>query len=522
MTELRGRRLQRWSPAQVYALYRLLLAALLVLVFLLSRDSKPVLGSYNPTLFAGTALLYLALALTYLALPALSRRFAAQFSMVAVLTDIVVLTLLVHASGGTGSSLTVLLIVTVAAACIILPGRLGLMAAAAASLTMMLEQFLFSLGHQLDNPLHLTESATLGLAFFAVALITQQVVQRLTLSEQLAERQLSAIHQLEILNQQVVNRMRTGVLVFEADGHVLLHNDSAHQLFPELDQQRVLPGALREHFQLWQQANGQPLPPLPDTVELPALDVGFARLPEQAGVFIAFLENRARVMQEAQQLKLASLGRLTATIAHEIRNPLSAIAQAAELLSDTPDRNAEDQHLLRIVQRHVLRLDGIVNDVLGLSRTTVGEAAQLDLQQALAAAARRFAEHGHAAASLQLLPCPSLPLVRFDAHHLEQVLDNLLHNAVSHGGAPVQLAAGRHPHSGLPWVSVRDHGAGISDANRDNVFEPFFTTSREGTGLGLFVCRGICESHQARLHFEAAEPGTRFIITFAHPDRVFR
>ncbi|WP_245932530.1 two-component system sensor histidine kinase NtrB [Isoalcanivorax indicus] len=515
---------QLWTPIRVYTGYRVLLALLLLTLYMAAEP--PLVGQHSPTLFLYTAAAYVALTIMSLVMKAPLYRGRRLTPVIPVISDIVILTLMIHASGGIESSLTVLLLVTVAAASIILPGRLGLLTAALATFAVMFEQVYFALDAGASNPFQVTEAGTLGLAFFAVALITHQVAQRLARSEQLARTQHEAIRRLQSLNHQVVERMRTGILVFSDTLTVELCNRSAQEFFPAARHGAPLPDALASHFRDWQTAPHQTLPPLPGSHERPDLDARFAPLDggnaEGPDYNIVFLEDRARLMQEVQQLKLASLGRMSATIAHEIRNPLSAINHAAQLLEEGIQQD-EDRKLLGIIQKHVTRVNNIITDILGLSRRQSGQVERLALDDVVEGCANRWRESGNDPAQLRIDIPSDLPRVRFDARQLDQVVDNLLTNALRHGGSgPIDVSAGRHPQSGLPWLRIRDHGPGVSDEARNNLFEPFFTTSRDGTGLGLFLCRELCENNQARLDHEPAQPGASFVITFAHPDRVFQ
>lgn len=515
---------QVWTPARVYTAYRIFLAALLLVFFLADQDA-PLVGRNDPDLFLYTSIFYLILVILPALLPAPRRelRFA---GLIPISIDIVVLAILVHASGGINSNLTVLLLVAVAAGSILLPGRMGLLVAAMATITVMFEQFYFSLAASTENPFQLTESALLGIAFFAVSLITQQVAQRLARSESLAASQRLAISRLEAINQQVVARMRTGVLVFDSNLQVVLFNRSAEQLFERgLNNQR-LPQAVLEGYRAWRRNPAQHRPPVIVSPQAPAQDIGFADLGgEGLGLCIAFIEDRSKVLQHAQQIKLASLGRMSATIAHEIRNPLSAIHHAAELLEDT-NQSSQDQRLLSIIRSHVGRVNEIIYNVLELSRRNHSQAEELDIRVFLDDCRSRWREQSLPLDNIRI-HCPDQDLIlRFDGSQLKQVVDNLVNNALRHGGdvedPRVEIRVGSHPDTQLPWLEVRDFGPGVSDAARDSLFEPFFTTSRDGTGLGLFICRELCEANQARLDYLQADPGSRFVITFSHPDRVFQ
>lgn len=512
-----------WTPGRVYATYRLLLAGALLGTFLVSWPT-PVVGGRDPGLFLAGAIAFVLLALgATLWMRVLTRRFPNWGSLPAVIVDVVMLTVLMHASGGISSSLGVLLVVTVAAGGILLPGRGGLFIAALATMAVMFEQFWFSIQESRPNPLHLTESALLGVSFFVTALIISLIVQRLVRSEALAESRQRAIHQLEALNRKIVQRMRTGVLVINEGGQVLLANSAARQFFGTDVEGRALPEPLRERFVQWRAQPERPRSSLDLGPAAPAVMVGFASLEgDEEALTLVFMEDERQLVQQAQQLKLSSLGRMSATLAHEIRNPLSAIHHAAELLEDG-HRNPEDARLVEIIRSHVRRVNRIIDDMLNLSRRPASVARRFEL----GAAVRDFLDRHHNPAvdrdRVRLALPPEPVEVRFDPQQLEQVLDNLVSNAFRHGGRDVEvtLSVGMEARFELPWLRVRDTGPGLSPDVRAQLFEPFFTTSTQGTGLGLFVCRELCEANQARLDVEDIERGTSFVITFAHPDRVF-
>ena len=511
-----------WTPARVYASYRIVLATSLAGAFLFSREGSP-LGRDDPQLFLWTSLIYVGLTISSaLLMNRLSRRFPNWAPLFPVAVDVLLLTLMIHASGGIQSSLSVLLMVTVASANILLPGRGGLLVAALATLAVLFEQFWFSVQLSGKDPLHLTEAGVLGIAFFITAIIVRQIAQRLAQSEALTATQRVAIGQLEALNRQIVQRMRTGILVFDPDLTVVLANQSALNLVdpdhPLIDQ--PLPRKIRE---LYYDAINHPRRAR-QTVQFQAtgatLLVRFAELQhERPGLTLAFLEDQRQLAQEAQQLKLASLGRLSATIAHEIRNPLSAINHAAGLLGES-ERSDEDQRLLEIIFSHVTRVNRIIDDVLNLSKRPSGTAARLNLLEVCNSVAEQWRERGE---NVELTEVPASLEVRFDRQQLEQVLNNLIGNAVRHGGPGNRVRLSMAPADGksLPWLRVQDNGPGINAEAQEHLFEPFFTTSRQGTGLGLYICRELCEANQAWLEHEPERDGASFVITFAHPERVF-
>lgn len=511
---------QGWTPGRIYNVYRIAIAGTLLMLHYL--PGNPVLGTHLPHLFAGTIFLYLGLTLVSTALDfsEYQQRRPTWAQPVALIIDLLVLTLVVHANGGLEGGLAVLLLVTVAAGNILLRGRLGFLIAALATLAVLFEQFYFSV--QSASPLMLTESGLLGIAFFMVSLIIQQIAQRLEQSEHLAQRQRVAIDRLEALNQQIVQRMRTGVLVFDRDHQVIMCNQSADNLFNQPMQGRHLPQALIQRFERWQDNPMLMQETLKVSSQSPALSPRFASLDTaHETLTLTFLEDSGRVAQEAQQMNLASLGRLSATLAHEIRNPLSAIHHATELLQDG-EPTEEDSHLLDIVRNHVQRVNGIIHDVLDLSRRSRGSPQRFVLQELLQEQQYQW-QLNSKPVPVQISGAADVE-VRFDRNQLIQILDNLVTNAVHHGGpdCQVNLTFGVHDRTGLPWLRVSDNGSGISEETARYLFEPFYTTANDGNGLGLYVCREMCQANQATLDYEPTDSGASFVITFAHPNRQFQ
>lgn len=517
---------RRWTPDRVYASYRLFLAASILPIYHYNTGSG--LGATYPALFEAAAIGYLVFTSLSILIQAIFRRKSRTWSpLVSSIVDIFFLTTFIHASGGLGNNLGVLMMVAIAAANILLPGRVGLFVAALASLSLLFEQLWFGLQQSRQNPFQLTEPALLGVAFFVVAIITRQIVDRLASSEALSARQARALLQLEALNRQIVRRMRTGILVIDNDFRILLANPSANTLIPHDGTELTglpLPERLRELYYSWRINPTMQRPSVQFTPTGPTLLIRFANLDDEYGqLTLVFLEDHRQLAHEAQQMKLNSLGRMTATIAHEIRNPLSAINHASGLLAEG-ERDKGDQRLLEIIQSHVNRVNNIIDDVLKLSRRPANASQRLVLGDAIDHMMQVLEETDQSHERITV-KAPDYPVeVCFDPDQLQQVLTNLVTNAFRHGGEDVRITIrfGIDEHTELPWMRIIDNGIGITKEAEANLFEPFHTTSRQGTGLGLFVCRELCEGNQARLDYEAQDQGAQFIITFAHPDRVFQ
>ena len=515
-----------WTPLRVYSTYRIVLAvALLVVLYLVPSSLVHERGQYDSFLIC--AVLYLVLTLFSAVLMNPLRRWWPEWaSLLPIFSDIIMLTLMIHFGGGIQSNLSVVLMVTVAAASILLPGRGGLLVAALASLAVMFEQFWFSIQVDQANPWKLTESGLLGFAFFITAVIIHLISRRLAESEALAQSQRKAILRLEELNRHIVQRMRTGILVFDHELRIVMANKAATSLMTSGNgtlENSLLPPVLTDVLRQWQFNPSQPRPSVQLRPGGATVLVRFARLDhDDHSLTLAFLEDQRQLAQEAQQLKLASLGRLSATIAHEIRNPLSAISHATGLLAEDISDPAS-QRLLNIVSGNIQRMNRIIEDVLSLSRRQASAAERITLDEFLARVRQHWLAQGLAESQIRIDATPGT-VVRFDPGQLEQILQNLVSNAFHHGGSDVTvtLEAGPGTESGLPWLAVSDNGSGIQPESRQHLFEPFFTTSRQGTGLGLYVSRELCEANQAQLELAETATGTRFVITFAHPDRVFQ
>lgn len=528
----------RLGPLAVYGYYRILLSTALLLIFLARQDHTEQLGGYRPDLYLLVSVGYFVVALaSSLFIRHISSRERMQGAIL-IAIDIIALTLLAHASGGAaGAVVAPLLVVTVAAGAILLPGRISLVVASAATLIMFYEQFYLALESGLPLTTGSTQVGLLGLALFGIALATNQMTRRLQASEALANRRSQEITELEHLNAHIIQRMRTGILVVDSAGTIKLANSAGQQMLqknawqPNARLDDVSP-ALAQRIRDWRRDNEQRFPPLRSHEDNPEMATNMTqiRLGEERATLV-FLENMTALAQHLQQIKLAALGRLTASIAHEIRNPLSAINHAAQLLDESSALGTEDHRLAEIIQQQALRLDHIVENVLKLSRRQVPRNDLLELSTWLQQFRRDYlAVHPRQEPPDDIdiqVPAPRIK-IRFDPQHLHQILQNLCDNGLRHGrkftgAGRVVLKAGINETTELPFLQIHDNGPGIPAQNAAHLFEPFFTTEAGGTGLGLYIARELCEANHAHLAHVSADTGNAgmvFRITFAHPGRI--
>lgn len=513
-------------PFRIYTWYRLALTAVLVIMLLTTR-ADPLVGRSNPQLFMALCCIYfLFVAVVLIVLPP-SRQLGSQHLFAHFFVDIGFLIALSHLSGGTASGLGLLLLVSVAAGSLLLSGQLALLVAALASLG-MLGDTVYLLSVRAPNQ-SLLMAATLGTLSFAAALGFQMLSQRLRSSQQLAQERTADVNKLQNLNQLIIQRMRTGILVVHEDGHVKMMNQAAAEFLQAPRERkaddRTLGPALQAQLDNWRRDPDIASKPFRSTDTGPEIIARFTALNrEQAGGdTLVFLEDSGQLAQRAQQLKLAALGRLTASIAHEIRNPLGAISHAGQLLRESPELNDGDLRLADIVINQAHRINTIIENVLQLSRRSPPNPRRIDLGGWLHDFLGDYREglSTHADISIQER-CPVV--VNVDTEQLAQVLTNLLDNALRYsekatGKPSAVLVVGRCAQQ-LPQLDIIDYGAGIADSDREKVFEPFFTTEPKGNGLGLYMARELCEINQARLHYLRNDAGRScFRIGFSHPDR---
>jgi two-component system sensor histidine kinase PilS (NtrC family) len=505
-----------WRSFQYFNLYRLVLAGLffLAVVFPHAWTSRLNL-SPSPLLFLVTGG-YIAGTLGGLLLAThWQRRFNLQLS-IQMMVDVLVVGLLMYQAGGVGSGLSVLLLVSLAAASLVGRGRLVLFYAALATLAVLLTQTYGIAAKGFDDS-SIVQAGFISAGFFATAILARMLGQRVMVNEDLARRRGEALDNQILISQRVVERMQDGVLIVGKGGVVSHCNPVAKAMLGlTKDEGLVLLAvqapSLAAALQAWDNDGGEDGFQFSDAGGRD-LQARFERTASSDGEVLIFLDDVGRIKERAQQLKLASLGRLTASIAHEIRNPLSAIGHAGELLREERRGEMQDR-LLRILNDNVTRLDRIVGDILELGRQSRAAPELLRVDEFCSG----FVEHFMATESLSpgvvVLEAEPLSLC-FDRSHLHQVLWNLVSNALRHSSrspGAIRIVVGSGHGDGRVELHVIDDGPGVPETVREQIFEPFFTTHTQGTGLGLFIARELCATNGASLELAASASGAHFIV----------
>lgn len=507
-----------WTTLRYFSVYRLCIAALLAIPAYFSSPALSLLAQDRiPYQAAVTGLYFVANAASLTVLHFYHQRFNRQLT-IQVLLDVLVLTALAHAGGGLRSGLGIMLLVTLAGAGLVGQGRLVLFYAAMATLAVLTEQAV----HVLRNDVESADFFQTGLfcaGFFAVAVSARLLANRVITNEELARKRGEALRNQTIISQHIIEEMQDGVLVLDRDGQIKQHNPRIEQLLglgnPEERKLASYSTELAQSFQNWCTRGGND----PVMVRAPAsglhLSARFIATESSEGDVLVLLEDLGRLQEQARQLKLAALGRLTANIAHEIRNPLSAIKHAGELLREE-STSATNDRLLRIVLDNAQRVERIVSDVLELGRRDRAHRESIDLRQALPLFVDEFMVKEEVPAGVVAVEISGRATLVFDRSHFHQVLWNLVGNALRHSRAvagSVRLVVQDRSRENRVDLHVIDDGTGVDEAHREQIFEPFFTTHSRGTGLGLYIARELCEANGARLELINNRAGADFCIS---------
>jgi two-component system sensor histidine kinase PilS (NtrC family) len=523
-----------WRVLGTLNLFRLVVPVVLLVLFFAGADGR-IFGERYPGLFAATAAGYLVfaaisgLAIRQRWVPALPQAIAQMF------VDIAAVISLMHASGGIASGLGGLLIVFVGAGSLVLSRQLPAFFAALATLAILGEQFFSQIGGASDTG-NYSAAGVLGAIIFAISLAAKPLARRIQVSEELARQRGVDLANLSELNEYIVQHLRESIVVLDSGDHIRLINASAAQLLgaPGASRGRRLEEisqTLAGFIDDWRKDLTQKshleftMIAADNSARITAHLAPLGKGDERNGPLLVFLEDASLMNARVQQSKLASLGRLSASIAHEIRNPVGAMSHAGQLLAESEALTEDDLRLTEIIRTHAERVSHIVDNVLQLSRRESSRPEQLLLKPWL----QDFADEFMRTLELQEgeLSVGEMPAdleVRMDPSHLRQVLWNLCDNAVKYaseaGGILVELQAGRMQRTGRPYLEVLDHGHGVDPGLVDKIFEPFFTDRKGGTGLGLYISRELCELNRATLVYQArATGGSIFRIVFADPSR---
>ncbi len=519
-----------WRVLSLLNLYRALVPGLLVSLYFLAGSRSLVVDS--PRVFLGAAVGYFLFAVLSVLLVRRRLGGVQYHSMAQAAVDLCVLTLLLQICGGVGSGLGLLYLVPVGGLSFVLRVRSALFLAALATISVLFVTIGQEVGGHTDIGAY-TSAGLLGAMLFTVATAASLIARRMRESEALVRQKDVDLANLAELSQYILQHLRESLLVVDAADNIRLINASAADI---LGNTRAVPDALlgevspRLLYSLstWRRSGGHER----NAASFVAADGGrviqpyFAPLGEgPPGPTLIFLEDTTLMAERVQQSKLAALGRLSASIAHEIRNPVGAMSHAGQLLAESPAIGPNERRLTEIIRSNSDRVSAIINNVLQLSRREATNPQRLLLVDWLDDFVREFSQTMQIPkARIRLQGEVSQLVVRFDPGQLHQVIWNLCDNSLKYGSAheasPIEVRYGRLSPNNRPYLEVADRGAGIDEKVVERIFEPFFTGGKGGTGLGLYIARELCQLNRSVLLYEPRDGGgSVFRIVFSDPQR---
>lgn len=507
-----------WRTLWLFCAYRVVLATFMAIAFVfLNRFFN--FGISNPSAVVPTVTAY-AIASVALLIPARFREPSPRIQVTAgVFVDVIAIVMLMYASGGVRSGLGVILLMSLAAAGLITRGRLAYFHAAIAAIAVLVEQ-MFQILRNDAGMQDFVQSGITSAAFFATAALATTLARYARTSEQIAEERRLDLANLSQVNELVIRDMQDGILVVDGELRIRQSNPRALQLLGPLTGKSKLDDYAPEIANLleaWRRGSETTFmqlrtPRTSGDVQVHFVPIGTG----DPSPIVIFIEDVGRMRQQATQMKLVALGRLTASIAHEIRNPLSSIGHAADLLKEDPEQNEDGKRLLEIIQGNVGRLDRIVQEVLLLNRRDRAQIEAIDAVPYLTNFAHEFCATEKVPDGGLDMQVRTTQRLLFDRQHLDQILWNIARNAWRHGRkgtGSIRIIVSPSPAPGRLTIDIIDDGPGVSKEALAHIFEPFFTTEAQGTGLGLYIAQELCEANNARIECVEGAGRGHFRIT---------
>ena len=507
-----------WNLIRLYHVYRLTLAGAL-LVALVWEHGNMRLGHYQPELFQWLTGVYLIMAVisnlaSYFQWPDLSVQ-----TLLFVLLDLGILLGLIYSSGGIEGGFGVLLIIPVLIPYLGNPGHIPLLLAALTGLALIGIQVWLQ-AQKVADQISVMHGGLIALFIMLVSWVSNRWIRKASEVASLAQRRGIDLANLSQLNQSILDKLEAGIVVVEGSGVIRHMNQTAWEMLGQPGNWRSKPlqqfaPELDQHLQHWLHKISPRIASFDvrhqATTELRAR---FSQLGTQSRrATMINLEDTTEQREKLQSVKLASLGQLTASIAHEIRNPLGAISHAAQLLGESQNLNKADVRLLQIIQSNARRMNLTIESVLNLSRKKTPNRERLALKLWLHEFRKDFLlQNKLREEQITLFIEPADTVIEFDPAHLHQIVWNLCRNELKYAHEDprhlqLDLQGGNPTHTRDIMLNIIDNGRGITEEQRQRLFEPFFTTSTQGTGLGLFMSRELALSNGANLEYIAMPTG---------------
>jgi two-component system sensor histidine kinase PilS (NtrC family) len=347
----------------------------------------------------------------------------------------------------------------------------------------------------IEKPEELTSILLYALTYFAIALVGIRQSQNYTQSLLLTQKQNKKIVNLSKINELIIDQMQSGVIAFNQQYEVILINKKAKELI-KTDIKQVLPTLLIKKIIATPQSSIKNFSIYGEDIIIELVDFH-----KKSAVSIIYIEQQAQIHEKSQQINLATLGQLSATIAHELRNPMAAIYSAAQLLHESENVDSEDRELTDIITNQIERSNKIIEDILLMSKPHIANQSKINLSRKFERFKDEFCQqHAIECDQLNIETIDPALFVNFDGSHLSQLMWNLTENALKHGSdGMITISISNQAQSIL--IDFKNNGKVFEPIVEESLFTPFFTTHTQGTGLGLYICREMCKSNNAKLEY---------------------
>lgn len=490
-----------WQILFYYSLYRLGLTALLIAL------ASPVIGKLTVAQATTSFILPVAgiAAISLITLVNIQRRKPALYLQAHFLfvMDILFITILTFSRYLLDSSTIILYVTTAAATAVLFHLRVSITYTIVCAILILYKDYLeFVAGSKVLDTYYLTPLLLTGL--FSIVVIVGMIANQSRNVKTVVQKQERELADLDQVNQYILEHLEIGVLLLDDKLNIQLINDTAKGLVQHfIGSTYQIKGELGDRIKPAMQSPGN----REFNFRINNRELAFTTLPLATGYLIQ-IEDLSRVQRQIQQSKLASIGRMASAISHEIRNPLSAINHAAQLLAPPPGAKGEQAELIQIIRTHSKRIDEIIESVLQRSRPSKVQRIAIELQSQLAIFTETF-QHTVGENVLELSVKGDNPVVMFDQTQLEQIVTNLCQNSIKYakpdsGRLVVRFFAGLDRRN-RPYLDITDNGQGVKKEDIDQLFEPFYTSDSKSTGLGLFLVRELCDFNGARIEYQRVE-----------------